>query len=45
MPIEPFRVEVEEIVLVDLARRLDRARLPNQVEERLEALRAEIVQA
>jgi len=32
MPIEPFRVEVEEIVLVDLARRLDRARLPNQVE-------------
>ena len=32
MPIEPFRVEVAEAVLVDLAQRLDRARLPNQVE-------------
>ncbi len=32
MPIEPFRVEVDEATLVDLARRLDRARLPNQVD-------------
>ncbi len=32
MEIEPFRVEVDEADLADLAERLDRARFPNQVE-------------